>query len=413
MEARGRGRIRRACHAALAVAALWGLAGCAGSDGDEAGPSGSAPSTTRAPAPTVEVWTGDDDAFYVPPDPLPEGAPGDLLRVQEVSRTDDEVTWRVMYVSTDSRGEPRPVTGIVTHPTAEPPEEGWPVIVTAPGTVGLAPQCGLSRRGEAPPAFGVEGVRVLTDYIGMAAPGDRQAYLSRGSEGHSVLDGARAARNLEGSGAGSRLLLFGHSQGGHGAQSGHELADEYAPELELLGTVSGAPAAVFDRTFGGIDDIVARIVSTMGLYGAATDHPEVDPGDYLRPEVVEVVEDVVDDTCLDGIISALAPHAASPDYWRADPMSTEPAERILRANDVGFEAADAPLLLISGTEDDRVVHERVLALYERLCGSGQVTELIVLEGAHHGNEIELARDRIEQWFADRLAGEPPTDTCAG
>src|SRR5690606_37383482 len=140
-------------------------------------------------------------------------------------------------------------------------------------------------------------------------------------------------------------------------QSGHELADDYAPELELLGTVSGAPAAVFDRTFGGIDDIVARIVSTMGLYGAATDHPELDPVEYLRPEVLEVVEDIFDDTCLDGIISALVPHAASPDYWQADPMETEPARTILRDNDVGLEAAEAPLLLISGTEDDRVVHE--------------------------------------------------------
>lgn len=379
--------------------------------GRDAG-AGATSTTSTVPAPEVERWEGTDEAFYEPPDPLPEGSPGDLLRVQEVDRSDTEVTSRVMYLSTDARGAPQPVTGIVTHPTAPPPEDGWPVLVTAPGTVGLAPRCAVSRGGQAPPAFGVEGVRVLTDYIGMTGAEGTQAYLSRESEGHSVLDGARAAIHLDGSGAGSRLLLFGHSQGGHGAQSAHELVDDYAPELDLLGTVSGAPAAMFERTYGGIDLIVSRIVGTMGLYGVATDHPELEPAAYLRPEVLELTEELFAEACLDEIISALVPRAASPDYWAADPYATEPARSLLRDNDVGREAADAPMLLISGTADDRVVHERVLDLEQRLCEAGQVTELLVLEGANHGTEIPLAQHRIEQWYADRLAGEPATDTCS-
>lgn len=408
---------------AAAVCAVLAVTGCSSSDTGSDGATGNdlAGSVTISTVDQVdqvaqepvepEVFDGTLEDFYRVPDPLPVGQPGDLIRVQEVQRGPSEVTVRIMYHSTDAEGRDRAVTGVVTRPTADAPDDGWPIVVTAPGTVGLASMCAPSRRGTPPPAFGVTGVQVMTDYIGMGPIGERQAYLSRESEGHSVLDAARAARALDGSGAGDRLLIFGHSQGGHGAQSAHELAANYAPDLELLGTVSGAPAAMFDRTYGGIDDIVARIVTTMGVYGVATDHPEIRPEDYLTPAALEVAG-VLDEACLGDIIEAFTPLAASPDYWKVDPTTTEPGRSMLLANDVGNQPAAAPLLLISGTEDVRVVHQRVLDLFDRLCTTGQVTELLVLEGANHDNEIPIARGRIEQWMADRLDGNPPTDSCA-
>ena len=390
--------------AALLVAAL-ALSGCSSED---AAPTSAAPST--APAAQPEQYDGAVEGFYEVPDPLPEGEPGQLIRVQEVGEQAGTRTVRVMYHSRDSEGRDRAVSGLVSHPTAPAPEGGWPIVATAPGTVGLASTCSVSRQGNPVGTFGVDGVGVFTDYIGMG-PGETQAYLSRKSEGHSVLDAARAARQLLGGEVSERLLVFGHSQGGHGAQSAHELAADYAPELELLGTVSGAPAAMFDRTYGGIDDIVSSIVMTMGLYGVATDHPEIDPADYLGEEAL-ALEPVLDRACLDEVIQTFVPAALSDGYWAKDPTTTEPARSVLLANDVGNEQVDAPLLLISGTADERVVHARVMDLFERLCGVGQVTELIVLEGANHGNEIPLAQERIEDWFAARLAAEPASNSCA-
>ena len=108
------------------------------------------------------------------------------------------------------------------------------VVSLANGTVGLAARCALSRRGQPAPRFGVAGVGVVTDYIGLGPVGELHPYLSRLSEGHSVIDAVRAARDLPEAGAGSHWLAIGHSQGGHGALSAHELSVEYAPELELL-----------------------------------------------------------------------------------------------------------------------------------------------------------------------------------
>jgi pimeloyl-ACP methyl ester carboxylesterase len=407
-------RTRTLRYSTAVLAAVLMVAGCSSDDSASGGGAGDdrqdTTATSEVPA-EVQQYDGSVEGFYEVPDPLPEGEPGQLIRVQEVGDADGMRTVRVMYHSRDSQDRDRAVTGVVTHPVGDAPEDGWPIVATAPGTIGLASTCAISRQGNPVGTFGVEGIGVLTDYIGMGPPGETQAYLSRKSEGHSVLDGARAARQLLAGDASDRLLVFGHSQGGHGAQSAHELAGDYAPELQLLGTVSGAPAAMFDRSYGAIDDIVSSIVMTMGLYGVATDHPEVDPADYLGAEALEL-ESVLDTACLDEVIQTFVPVALSDGYWAQDPATTEPARSVLLANDVGNVAVDAPLLLISGTADERVVHARVMDLFERLCEVGQVTELIVLEGANHGNEVPRAQQQIEDWFAARLAGEPASNSCA-
>jgi hypothetical protein len=362
--------------------------------------------STRAP----EEFPGTVDEFYVVPEDLPPGEPGQLIRVQHVSSDAESTTLRIMYHSRDAQGRDRAVTGILTHPNEAPPEGGWPVVTLGNGTVGLRSQCALSRRGNRAPTFGVAGVGVVTDYVGLGPVGEIHPYLSRPSEGQSMIDAVRAARALPEAGAGLRWLAIGHSQGGHAALSTHELAAGYAPELELLGTVSLAPAAMFDRTYGVLDEIVTRIVGVMGLYGAASEHSEIDPDDYVGPATA-AASAVFENGCLDDIINAFLPIPAA-EFWVADPVVTEPARSIILENDVGNVRVDAPLLLVGGTADDRVVVERVRDLFARLCGVGQVTEYLEIEGANHGNEYALAADRIEAFLAERLTGGTATDSCA-
>src|SRR5262249_45178865 len=160
------------------------------------------------------------------------------------------------------------------------------------GTVGLSSPCALSRNGNPAPTFGVQGVGVESDYIGMGPVGETHPYLSRPSEGHSMIDGVRAARNIPEAHAGDRWLAVGHSRGGHGGLSTKELGAGSAPELPPPGPISLAPGAMFDRTYGPIDEIVARIVEVMGLYGGASEHPEIDPNDYVGPQTAATAASV-------------------------------------------------------------------------------------------------------------------------
>lgn len=366
---------------------------------------------TDTPAPAVESFSGDVEDFYDVPSPLPAVDHGTLLRTQAAGSDDQTRNMRIMYRSDDAASRPRAVTGTVTIPAGEPPEGGWPIIAVAPGTVGLASQCALSRTGAPVPDLGVPAIRVMTDYIGMGPVGETMPYLSRVSEANSVLDSVLAVRQLVGGDASEQVVIFGHSQGGHGAQAAHELAGERIPEFDVVGTVSVAPAAMFAKTYGGIDDIVSRIVTTMSLEGISTERDDLDLADYVRPDVADAAAEVLATECLETVITTLAPFAAGADYWSADPVVTEPAASIMQENDVGNTRADAPLLLIGGTADDRVVAQRVFDLRDRLCESGQVTRFVMLDGADHATEIPQALPQISAWILDRLDGRPAVDDC--
>lgn len=412
---------------ALAATALLALLtpGCSDADSG-AGDGNSRSSTTVATTTTTgskgttsterpdppEQFSGTDEEFYVAPDPLPTGEPGELIRTMAVGEAEGQVTLKIMYHSRDAQDRDRAVTGLATYPTAEPPEGGWPVVATAPGTTGVSAQCGISHLAKEAPGWGVEGVRVMTDYIGLGPVGDPlHAYLSRPSEGHAVIDAVRAARHLPDAGAGDRWLSVGHSQGGHGALSAHELSADYAPELELVATLALAPAAMLDRVYGGIDPIVTSILTVMSLYGGAGEHPEIDVDDYVTPELA-AVSGVLETGCLAEITEALIPLAASGGLFKADPRRTEPTKSLVLANDVGTVAVDAPLFLVSGTADDRVVIDRVRDFYARLCDTGQVTELLIVDGATHDSIIPQTATQTAKWLNARLAGDEPVDTCA-
>ncbi|HEX7132901.1 MAG TPA: lipase family protein [Iamia sp.] len=392
------------------VVVLALLAACSGDDETQSSTTTTTTAETTTTTTEPEAFDGTLEDFYVVPDPLPAGEPGDLIRTQVVGEADGRATVRVMYHSEDAQGTDRAVTGIVTYPTAAAPDGGWPVVSTAHGTTGVAEQCALSRSATEAPGWGVEGVWAMTDYVGQGPVGELHPYLSKPSEGNAVIDIVRAARGIPEAGAGERWVSIGHSQGGHGALSAHELAGERAPELELVGTVALAPAAMLDRVYGGIDPIVTAILTMMATVSGATEHPDIDPADYLTPEALAASE-IFETGCLDEITEALIPIAAAGPFT-ADPRETEPAASLVRENDVGDVAVDGvPVYLASGTIDDRVVIDRVRDLFDRMCAAGQVTELTVVEGADHGSILPSTADAVTAFVEARLAGDDPTDSC--
>ena len=75
-------------------------------------------------------------------------------------------------------------------------------------------------------------------------------YLVGASEGRSVLDMVRAARQVN-KALSKRVIIAGHSQGGHAALWAASLAPSYTKELDVRGTVAYAPASHLSEQ-GGI-----------------------------------------------------------------------------------------------------------------------------------------------------------------
>ena len=398
-------RRARGLVACVGVAVL--AAACSGGGGDDDEPGADA-GGGAAPAAGVEEFSGSVEGFYRAPDPLPPGEPGDVIRTMPIEAPAGEVGLRIMYHSTDAEGDDRAVTGVVYSPTGEAPEGGWPVVAWAHGTSGLAAPCAPSRSPAPPPGFGVHGVRVATDYIGLGPEGELHPYLSAAAEGNAVIDSVAAARSLPELRAGDEWVVAGVSQGGHAALMTNELAADRLPEAELLGSVAIAPGSQLGETYG--DDLQARVITTMVLVGVAAEDPDVDLGDYLGPAALSASA-VIEEGCVGDIIGTMAPVAASPDYFITDPRTAPIGAAWLEVNDPGQVASESPLLLVQGGQDTLVLPARTAALLERLCHLGQVVETLDVPTADHDTVTDQAGDDIAPWVAARFAGDPFSDDC--
>jgi dipeptidyl aminopeptidase/acylaminoacyl peptidase len=150
-----------------------------------------------------------------------------------------------MYLSTNINGEAIAVTGLILIPNGTAPSGGWPIITWAHGTTGIADACAPSLK----PAEFVTMANglldagylvVATDYEGLGTPG-RHPYIVGESEARGTLDIVRVAQNFPNANASKRYAIWGHSQGGHAAMFAGHIAKTYAPEIELVADVAGAP----------------------------------------------------------------------------------------------------------------------------------------------------------------------------
>ena len=74
-------------------------------------------------------------AFYVAPDPLPEGGPGEVIRSNVIPGGPHGATsWRVMYHSTGPSGQSSAVSAVVVASDGDPPAGGRPIVSWAIGS---------------------------------------------------------------------------------------------------------------------------------------------------------------------------------------------------------------------------------------------------------------------------------------
>ncbi len=233
-------------------------------------------------------------AFYAVPDPLSTGAPGTLIKSEDLGPVAGGERYRIMYHSRSIQGADIPVTGLVFVPSGPAPAEPRPVLAWAHGTTGAADQCAPSLGGY-DPVYLTQWLErgyvvAATDYQGMGTPG-LHPYLVGDSEGRGVLDSVRAAEALLVAHAGRDVMIFGHSQGGHAALFANELAPTYAPELRILGTIAAAPASQLYAAWNLIQTspVVGAAVILMGA-AFADQYPGLDLHAVFTDEAVARME---------------------------------------------------------------------------------------------------------------------------
>ncbi|EPP3387045.1 alpha/beta hydrolase [Acinetobacter baumannii] len=154
------------------------------------------------------------------------------------------------YKMLGQSGQEVQATSLVFTPITPPPVGGWPIVVWAHGTTGVADACAPSKAALADSTkdlisklLAAGYVVVAPDYEGLGTPGIHP-FLNVKSEAFSITDAVVAARNY----LSQRNLLtskkwvtVGHSQGGHAVLGAAQYASR--AQLDYKGTVAVAPAS--------------------------------------------------------------------------------------------------------------------------------------------------------------------------
>ena len=366
-------------------------------------------------------------SFYSPPNPLPYAKPGTIIKYETVSGVSGvpsgATLYRILYHSTSIYGKDIVVSGYVVVPSAPPPASGYPILTWAHGTTGVANACAPSLftfpGGGGPylspylSTFMSDGfVVAATDYEGL---GEAQLhpYLLGESEGRSVLDAALAARQLPGVVTSSTTIIFGHSQGGHAALFAGQLAKSYAPSLNVIGVVAGAPAtnlsvitAVAPTTYLPSG---ARNFVLMAAWTWSHTYRNLPVSDLLTPTGAELALKYQNMSC-DGIIN-LTPYANS-DLFAANISANPLVMDYARLNDPGRAATPAPILVVQGTADTTVPQFLTNGYVSNFaCPIGDTIDYLTYQGANHGSVLAMAAADVQNWIEARLSNQTPPTTC--
>ncbi|MFG2021481.1 lipase family protein [Actinomadura geliboluensis] len=389
------------------------------------GTAAAAPQDTSPPA---------EDPFYTPPAPLPAGAPGDVIRSRPAVFSMDPIgrspyegvkSWQVLYRSETVQGAPTAVSGMVLVPTKAWTGQGKrPLVSYAVGTRGLGDACApsytLTQGMDYEMFFVADALSrgwavAVTDMEGLGTPG-QHTYEVGGSQGKAVLNMARAAQRLPDAGlGGSPVGLWGYSQGGTSSGWAAQLADSYAPELDIKGAFAGGVPADLLAVAKGLDGSPFVGLMFMAAVGYDTAYPELDLEKYLNDAGRELLKKA-ESLCLVSVdgIGTLAGTLFKKisDYTTSDPLATPEWRQRLDENKLGSAAPSVPVFQTQAVYDEIIPFAQADTLHRAWCAKGANLTWKTYTFAEHATGMLWSEPDAMAFLSDRFAGKPVTGNCA-
>ncbi|MFF4740396.1 lipase family protein [Streptomyces sp. NPDC001262] len=326
--------------------------------------------------------------------------------------------WHITYRSTTAKGAPNVVSGTVIVP-----QDGRtgprPLVTYAVGTVGMADSCAPSAG--FPYGTTVEANLIqqltwrgwavaVTDYEGLGTPGDH-TYTVGPSEGHAVLDAARAALRLPGTGLGpdTPVGIMGYSQGGQAGSWAAELHDSYAPELNVKGTATGGVPADLLKTADFNNGNIGAGLILMAAVGQNAAYPELHLERYLNDRGRSSVDFLKHHCVVINGVAGLFKRIS--DVTVKNPLYEPDWQRVLRLSQLGTQAPDRPVYLYHGAIDELIPYAVGKQLRADWCAKGATVRWTSLPLAEHVVGAIAGAVPSADWLAARFAGEPTEGNC--
>ncbi len=255
----------------------------------------------------------------------------------------------------------------------------------------------------------------MTDYQGMGLPGPH-TYMVGKSMGHAVLDMARAAERLAGSGLSSTtpVGIWGYSEGGAAAMWAAEQAASYAPELHLKGVAAGGVPADLLAVASMLDGSAFLSLELMTAVGYNTAYPELNLDSYLNQAGKDLLK-TAEKTCLvsvDGFgqIAGTAFHHVS-DYTTSDPLANSTWKARLNENKLGSGKPTVPVFQYHASSDEMVQFAQADALHKTYCAKGVNETWQELPNAEHALAMVQGQGPALDFLSARFSGMPAFSNC--
>ena len=257
-----------------------------------------------------------------------------------------------------------------------------------------------------------------TDYIGLGTGGGH-AFLVGDEGARAAFDAVRAAHRINEIDLDDRIIVWGHSQGGHATLWSGIRAQEYAPDLKLLGIAAVAPASDL-RAFAAADPstifgkILKPIAWSLLIRSYVAAYPDVLEEYYIRKRARLLINDMAGrclgewKTLFSVVEAALFPGNA---VFARDPTDGPLAARLEQNSPTG--PIPVPVMIAQGDQDDLMdLQKRFVA---GRCAAGQRIDFRTYPGQDHmsvlASDSPLVPDIIN-WTRDRLAGSPLSANCS-
>lgn len=384
-------------------------------------------------APQEKYGDGRVSEFYTWKSAIP-AQPGKLLRTEVVHNpyirlANDSQAIRILYSSTSGKDSKTPivVSGSIHLPKGNPPKEGWPVVLWAHGTVGLADACAPSWNGRSYRDVQYlnrwlnEGFAVVaTDYEGLGVAGPH-LLINNPMLAYSILDSGRAALKTKLPLA-NKFVIVGQSQGGAGAVAASSYSATYAPDLNIKGSIGTGviykdPEATPEKNQLKLNPYEVSPSLAYGIYSFLVTqslYPEIKTEEIFTPEAAPLVEQARN-ACLTSFMGDIQTAGISPaQAYKPNPPASYKKLQEKESNDYGYYPTlkiSHPLFIGTGANDRTPDARSQMKLVADACKAGTVVEGHLYHGLGHSETVNASLKDSIPFAKKAIAGEKIQAIC--
>lgn len=385
-------------------------------------------STRRTPAGTRPLRPR-VDPFYQPPAGFESLPLGTILRTRSVAPALFGIVplrlsaWQLLYRSSDLNLRPEAVVTTVLLPAGADPAQPRPLLAYQCAIDAVADKCFPSyalRRGARsfgcfPPAELLVVANALRRgwAVSIADHEGLGGYFGAAREpGYRVLDGVRAATSFGPIGLkpATPVVVWGYSGGGMASSWVIEMAPDYAPEINLVGAVLGAPVGDPAATLTKLNGTPLAGLPAMVIAGIRHIYPDL--GRLIRTHATATGLRRLDEVETLSTLAAIVRFRGDKlddyvDQPLADLLAKPAVVAVFDDLRLGMRTPGCPVLVVQPVHDAFIDAGAVDGQVRRYLDAGARVEYRRDRLSDHITLMPLSAPAALDWLTDRIAGLPP------